>query len=361
MTTLAAAGPAEEGRSNRQAGPIDVSTGVTEAEWDGYLSAHPDATSDHLWGWGRVIDRAFDHRPVYLAARRCGQIVGVLPLVLFDSRVFGRSVTSLPFLNYGGIVADDTDTEAALLAHGVSLARAFGARHLELRHARRQFDHLPCRQHKLALRRSLPATPDALWAETDRKVRNQVRKAQKADLVTVQGGAELLPDFYDVFARNMRDLGTPVYARRFFDEAVRVFPDRTRLTVVRTGPRPVAAAVTVRWRDTVLVPWASSLREYRHLCPNMLLYWTMLEQAVTSGVTTFDFGRSSPGSGPHQFKLQWGARETPLTWEYVLLAREAPPDQGPSNRKLRLAIEAWRRLPLGVANWFGPWIGRQLP
>jgi len=123
----------------------------------------------------------------------------------------------------------------------------------------------------------------------------------------------------------------------------------------------MAGAVAVTFRDTTLVPWASSLREFRHLCPNMLLYWTMLEQATAAGQHTFDFGRSSPGGGTHQFKLQWGAREAPLFWEYVLLTRDAMPDQGPTNPKFSAMIALWQRLPVPIANLIGPSIVRNIP
>jgi hypothetical protein len=113
--------------------------------------------------------------------------------------------------------------------------------------------------------------------------------------------------------------------------------------------------------DTVLVPWASSLRKYRQHCPNMLLYWTMLEHAAGSGARTFDFGRSSPDSGTHHFKLQWGAKATALHWEYVLLTRTAVPDQGPTNAKFGAAIAAWQRLPLWMTKALGPAIVRNIP
>jgi CelD/BcsL family acetyltransferase involved in cellulose biosynthesis len=135
-----------------------------------------------------------------------------------------------------------------------------------------------------------------------------------------------------------------------FSEVLRLFPDRARIYIVRHQGRAVAGAVTFSFRDTVLVPWASSLRAYRHLCPNMLLYWTMMEGAIGGGFRVFDFGRSSRGAGTHQFKLQWGAEESPLHWEYVLVNRETAPDQGPANPRFNLAIEAWRRLPLWLAN-----------
>ena len=131
--------------------------------------------------------------------------------------------------------------------------------------------------------------------------------------------------------------------------------------MVRLGEVPVAASITLRHRDTVLVPWASSLREYRQHCPNMLLYWTMLETAALAGARVFDFGRSSPDSGTHHFKVQWGAEAQPLHWEYVLLTRTTAPDQGPQNPKFGKMIDAWKRLPVPVANALGPFIVRNIP
>jgi hypothetical protein len=93
----------------------------------------------------------------------------------------------------------------------------------------------------------------------------------------------------------------------------------------------------------------------------MLLYWAMIERAIAEGATVFDFGRSSPESGTHQFKLQWGAIEQPLCWEYLLLSRADVPDQGPANPKFERAIRLWQSLPLPVANVLGPRIARHLP
>ena len=340
---------------------VDVAPASSESEWDGYVARHPGGTADHLWSWREIFEKVFGHETVYLTAHRDGRAVGVLPLVQFRSRIFGRSVISLPFLNYGGVLADDDAAAAELVQRGVEIGRRFGARHVELRHVHRQFPDRPCRQHKLQLTRLLPAGRDELWNDVDRKIRNQVRKAQKEGLVAVSGGSELVPDFYGVFARNMRDLGTPVYSRRLFEETLRAFPDRANVFVVRRSGVALAAGVSVRFRDVTLVPWASSLREYRALCPNMLLYWAMLEHAVANGARVFDFGRSSPGSGTHIFKLQWGATAAPLHWEYILLTARDLPDQGPSNSRFRTAIGIWKHLPQWVANSMGPAVASHLP
>jgi FemAB-related protein (PEP-CTERM system-associated) len=217
---------------------------------------------------------------------------------------------------------------------------------------------LPCKQHKVTMR--LELSP-GLWERLDRKVRNQIRKAEKSQLQVVRGKDELLSEFYQVFARNMRDLGTPVYARRFFAEILNAFPEHAHVVVVRLGDRPVAAGLTYRTGDVIEIPWASSVRDYNSLCPNHLLYWHALQAAIAEGCTTFDFGRSTPNEGTYKFKEQWGARPVTLHWEYRLLQGNQLPDQSPKNPKFRIAIELWKRLPLWLTNIIGPSIVRSIP
>ena len=344
-----------------EASSISVSGNVTEAEWDGFVRNHPEGTIDHVWRWRTLFRDVFGHDSEYLAARRGGTVVGLLPLVKFRSRLFGRSLVSVPFLNYGGILVSEPSAVPLLLEHARQIAHQFNASHVELRHTRRQTTSLPHRDHKLQLRRPLPPSSDQLWSALDKKVRNQVRKAQKDGLVGQSGRAELVDEFYDVFSTNMRDLGTPVYSKRLFSETLRLFPQEARVFIVRLGKKPIAASITITLRDTALVPWASSLRAYRQHCPNMLLYWSMLEHSVLAGMRVFDFGRSTAGSGTHQFKVQWGAEERPMPWEYLLLTRDAAPDHGPQNPRFAPFIEAWKRLPVAVTRRIGPWIVSNIP
>lgn len=342
------------------AAPLAVSTDVVPAEWNRFVEAHPDATHCHLWEWRGVFENVFGHACDYLVARSGSRVSGILPLVRFKSRLFGRCLISLPFLNDGGLLVDDEATATVLVDEARRIAAEFDASHIELRHRRRQAPSLPNRQHKVSM--TMPLGDAAgLWDRLDRKVRNQVRKAQKSELTAEIGGVELVDDFYAVFADNMRDLGTPVYPVRLFAEVARRFPAGARIFVVRHAGQPVAASVTCAHRGVVEVPWASSLRSHRHLCPNMLLYWTMIEWASREGFSVFDFGRSSPDAGTYPFKLQWGASPSPLYWEYVLLKRADVPDQGPTNPKFATAIELWKKLPLWVTTAVGPHIVRNIP
>jgi serine/alanine adding enzyme len=342
-------------------GPVTVDERVTADEWDSFVASDPAGTVEQLWAWQHIFEDVFGHEAVYLAARGAAGLLGVLPLVKFRSLLFGRSLISLPYANYAGLVTSEPAAAEALVSHARHIGRAFGARHVELRHIQRQLSSTLIRQHKVGARLALPATSEALWSTIDRKVRNQIRKAQKEGLTVTTGGEELVDDFYRVFALNMRDLGTPVFPKALFRETLRRFPKFARVVVVRHKAMPVAGAVALGWRQSVLVPWASSLREYRPACANMLLYWSLLEEAVNRGHTIFDFGRSTPGSGTHHFKQQWGAECFPLQWEYVLPSGAAPPDQGTSNPRLQRLIRGWQHVPLPIANALGPALIRHIP
>ena len=352
--------PAQAGDPAVPAGPIEIADCHDAAAWDAYVHAHPDATAYHRFAWRSVFEGVFRHPGVYLAARAGGRMAGVLPLVAFSSAVFGRFAVSLPFVNYGGVLADSPPMARALANAAVGLARDRGWRHVELRHLAQAFPEWPSRRHKVAMWKSLPADPDALWASTDRKVRNLVRKAEKAGCVAQVGGIELVDDFYRVFAHNMRDLGTPVYPRRFFERVASACAGDARVHVVRVDGAPVAGSVTIAFREAIEVPWASSLRAHSDKAPNMLLYWSMLSDAVARGAGRFDFGRSTAGEGTFHFKRQWGAQPQPLVWEYLGETGDLP-DRGPANPRFRAAIAIWQRLPVRVATWCGPSIVRHFP
>ena len=353
---------AAQSTTSRTAGDaaLQVEPCASPAEWDDFVAGSPEAVLYHQHAWSTIFARAFRHEVFYLTVRRQDGLSGVLPLVEFDSRLFGRFAVSLPFVNYGGVLARDASSAEALLRNALDLARLRRWSHVELRHFEQRFAEWPARRHKVAMWLRLPATADALWSAVDRKARNQVRKAEKSGLQVVDAGPEGLDEFYHVFARNMRDLGTPVYGRRFFEIVLDTFPAAARLFVVRLGAEPVAASLVLRWRDRVEVPWASSLRAHNDKSPNNLLYWSMLAWSIAQGAAIFDFGRSTPDAGTYHFKRQWGAEPRPLVWEYAGM-NGAPPDLGPSNPRYRMAIAAWQRLPVRIATALGPAIVRNIP
>lgn len=199
------------------------------------------------------------------------------------------------------------------------------------------------------------------WKSFNPKLRNQIRKAEKNSLSVTVGGIELLGDFYEVFVRNMRDLGTPVYSPKFFASVLTAFHDCTRIITVYHQGKPVASGLITWFRDTVEIPWASSIRDYNPLCPNNLLYWTALQYALDNGFRKFDFGRSTPGEGTYKFKEQWGAKPILLNWQYLLPNGASLPELNNKNPKFEMAIRIWQKLPLSFTKVVGPHIVKNIP
>lgn len=332
--------------------------------WSDYATEFEALPLSRDPAWLVVLEQGLGHVPYCLEAKVGGRTCGLLPLAFVRSRLFGRFLVSLPYVNYGGVLANSTETARRLAARAVLLADELDVRYLELRGEPADLvEHaalVPRMGNKVHMRLTLPGQVDELWRRLDGKVRNQVRKGERNALKVAWGGEELLSDFYTVFSRNMRDLGTPVYGRSLFRSILRQFPDRAELCVTRFGRLPVAAALLLHGRGVSEVPSASSIRAYNSTNANMLMYWQMLRRAVERGQRTFDFGRSSPASNTYRFKEQWGAEPALAAWQYYVRDGD-PGDMRPESPRYRHLIRLWQRLPVCWTRWLGPRIVRGIP
>jgi FemAB-related protein (PEP-CTERM system-associated) len=276
--------------------------------------------------------------------------------------LFGRYLVSLPYLNTNGVMADDDAAARTLIDDAVGLADSLKVKHLELRHeAPAEHPALSAKMtSKAHMRLELPDFPGPLWEGLPAKVRNQVRKGEKSGLTGHWGGVELLDEFYAIFCRNMRDLGTPVYGRTLFAQALRAFPGAAELCVVRHQGKAVSAALLLHGKGVTEIPSASCLREANVYCANMFMYWQMIERTILRGQGVFDFGRCTVDGGPYKFKRQWGAAPTPATWQYYLRHGKAA-DMRPENPRFRKMIWLWQQLPVAVTRMIGPSIVRCIP
>lgn len=339
---------------------VEVFAGGAD-EWDRAVASLPGGTFCHLHAWGDVLADTFGHETRRWVVRGpSGEIRALLPLVSMKSLLFGRNLLSMPFLNYGAAVGDAAGTAALTLA-ALELGRESGAGLVELRGRARPTADVPVSTEKVTVVLPLPDDPDTLWnTGLKAKVRSQIRRPSKEGMSAALGHG-LLDDFYRVFARNMRDLGTPVLPKKFFRNLVGAFPEHVVTAVVRTREgTPAAAGLGFLYRGEFELTWASSLREHSREAPNMLLYWSLMEEVIRRGGRLFNFGRCTPGGGTHRFKLQWGGEDQQLFWvRWTPRGGAAPPhrDQG----SYRHAVAVWKRLPLPVANALGPMISRGLP
>ncbi|MEO7042732.1 MAG: FemAB family XrtA/PEP-CTERM system-associated protein [Gemmatimonadaceae bacterium] len=343
---------------------IERYTGSAD-RWDDFVRAQTGWTNNHLYGWRTVMQKAMRHDAPYLVAIETDshEIVGVLPLVRVKSALFGHFLVSIPFLNYGGPIGRP-DAVAALFEHAAEMAASDKAAVLELRN-RYDAGAVPgydVSHRKITVLLDSTGGSDAVWKRLSSKLRSQIRRPQK-DGVTVRFGRDQVDAFYAVFAQHMRDLGTPVMPRSFFRKVAEEFPNDALFAVAYHDEIPIACGAGFTWGSgdnrEFEITWASALRDFNRMSPNMLVYWELIKRVADSGVATFNFGRCTPGGNTHKFKTQWGTTDEPLWWYERRSAGAATPSEG--HGAAARGPEIWKRLPLSVANLIGPRIIRFIP
>jgi FemAB-related protein (PEP-CTERM system-associated) len=339
-----------------------------EALWDAYVKSHARASVYHLYAFKRTIEKTYGHKSMYLAAydEKKNRILGVLPLFFVRGFLFGKSLTSIPFCDYGGLLFDDESCGRLLYQKALGLFDETRCDVFELRQTYPLSFVIPDSEHdeiietKVRMKLTLPAAAEELFESFPAKLRSQVRKPQKEGCVARNGAVELLNDFYSVFVANMRDLGSPVHSKNMMLNMLHSYGPSARLFVVYKDKLPIACSLVAGFNGVMVNPWASFNKNYRSCAPNMLLYWAMMEYAIASGYRSFDFGRSTKEEGTYRFKEQWGAKPEPLHW-YYHYRRKKPDNPGGDGKNKKRFIAIWRKLPLALTRALGPIIRRQIP
>jgi FemAB-related protein (PEP-CTERM system-associated) len=328
-------------------------------DWDAFVLRCPEATFFHRAGWQQVVERSFGHRTYYLYAEQDGAIRGVLPLVHIKSRLFGNSLISNAFCVYGGPAALDDAARAALDRRAIGLMTTLGADCLEYRQLARTHPDWPAKDGLYAtFRRAIDPDPDVNLKAIPRKQRAVVRQSLERNLTVAENDG--LDRFFALYGESVRNLGTPVFGKRFFRNLKEVFGADCAILTVLHDDKPVCSVMSFYFRDEVLPYYAGATPAVRTLGGYDFMYWHLLSDGARRGLKLFDFGRSKHGTGAFSFKKNWGFTPQPIFHEYQLKPGGVIPDINPLNPKYRLFINAWKRLPLPVANIIGPLIARDL-
>ncbi len=331
-----------------------------EHEWDSYVRQSSQAGFFPLVGWKRVIEKTYGHETRYLMAREGGEVRGILPLFIVESRLFGIHVSSVP----GGICTEEARAGQALLQRAMSLTEETNADDLLLSAGTRVWDgNLVTVQRHVTQRLALPADPAQLWKNISRHKRKNVNAASRAGLSVALGKAEHLEVFYEVFSHNLRDLGTPVFPKRLVENILTEFPEETHILVVKKERQPIGALLLFAFQGVIYAHWAASFQRFRPDRPNDLLYWEMMRWGCEQGFHCCNMGRSQWGSGNYEFKTLWGAETQPLYYQYYLRRGVEVPDfdlRAERVAKYRWAVKAWQRLPVGITRRVGPYFRKYL-
>lgn len=328
-------------------------------KWDAYVEKTANATFFHRAGWKNVLEKAFGHRGHFFYVEREGEIEGILPLAQNKSVLFGNSLASLPFCVYGGVVADNKDAANMLRSAACSLGEQLGVDAVEFRNIKPSGAGWPVKSIHSTFRRAIDPDPDVNMQSIRSKQRTMVRKGIKNNLVSEEG--ENWDRAYAVYAESVRNLGTPVFSRRYFDVLRNEFGKDCRVLMISHEGQDVAGVLSFYFRNEVLPYYGGSVAKAREIKGvNDFMYWELMRRSAEQGIDVFDFGRSKNDSGPYKFKQHWGFEPEPLHYEYHLVSADAVPDVNPLNPKYQLFIKAWKKLPLPVANTVGPFLAKSL-
>ena len=327
--------------------------------WDAFVAECPGATFFHRAGWQRIVSDVFGHDSYFLYAERDGVIEAVLPLGHVNSRLFGNALVSLPFAVYGGVAARTAEAADLLEAEAQKIAQRLAVDHLEFRNLEQRHPGWPQQDLYVSFRKELDPDIEANMQAIPRKQRAMVRKGIKNGLRSeIDGDVER---FFKLYADNVHRHGTPAMPKRYFQTLLEVFgADCEVLTVVDADGTPLSGVLSFYFRDEVLPYYAGDAVAARELAANDFKYWELMRRACERGIRVFDYGRSKQGTGSYSFKKNWGFEPQPLFYEYCLYKRDSIPQNNPNNAKYKLLINAWRRMPIGLANWLGPFIVRNL-
>lgn len=336
--------------------PADI---ATAKRWDAFVMACPEATFFHRAGWQKIVQDIFHHDTYFLYAESDEGVQGVLPLGHVNSWLFGNSLAGLPFAVYGGIAAANEQVAQALEHEAQQIARRLGVAHLEWRNINPRHADWPKQDLYVTFRKEILADDDANLLAIPRKQRAMVRKGIKNGLVSTIDSD--VARFFALYADNVRRHGTPALPKRYFQALQAEFgADCEVLTVSAPDGRALSSVLSFYFRGEVLPYYAGDFEPARELAANDFKYWELMRRACARGLKVFDYGRSKLGTGSYAFKKNWGFEPTPLHYEYCLYKRDDVPQNNPSNARYKLLIATWRRLPLAVANWLGPFVVRNL-
>ncbi len=327
--------------------------------WDDFLKNH--STTYHHGAWLTIIKKSFGHESLVLAAiDGNGNILGGLPLTFFSSKVFGKFAVSIPFLNYGGVISAYFDIALALIEQSNAICADKKLSHIEIRTMQAGLAENVL-DKKVSMVLELPKSDAILEKQLGTKLRAQYKKAEEYRPTYKIGKLDLLNDFYKVFSRNMRDLGTPVYGKNWFANILSSPAIKSTILIVYMDKKPVSAGFLVGNDVMLEIPWASTIQSANDKNANMWMYRHILSYAIAEGYKFFDFGRSTMGAGTYKFKKQWGALPYQHYWYYVLASGNKKPELNPDNPKFRIFIFMWKLMPVWLTKIIGPQIIKQIP
>lgn len=315
----------------------------------------------HLPKWLKAVQAGTGQKALGLVAEKSGAITGWLPLTVVHSLLFPRALVSSGFAVEGGALALSDTTAKRLCRIATEVAQRQSCASVEVRGGVVPDGWDIQSESHCGFAGPLAEDDEAQLLAIPRKQRAEVRKGLKNELKVTVGTLEKdRSAHYTCYAESVRNLGTPVFPRSLFDAVLCNFGEDADILTVWEGSRPVASVLSLYHMGAVMPYWGGGVWDARHLRANEVMYYQLMCHARSKGCIRFDFGRSKTGSGPYNFKKNWGFEPEPLTYASWTAPGAEKRDVDPTSASYQRKIELWKNLPLSLANRLGPVIARGL-
>jgi FemAB-related protein (PEP-CTERM system-associated) len=331
-----------------------------QKSWDDFVNISKDSTIFHKIAWKKVVEKTYGHKAIYLYADKNDENIGVLPLFLMKSRLFGNKIVSTPFAPYTGVCAENKLVRDLLIKKAKSIAEEMEVDFLELRSRYENVQNLILNDKFVTVILKLSKNPDFLWNNFRKSMRRYVRKALNHGLKTNMGHI-YLKDFYEIYTQSMNEKGTPNHSYLFFKNILNEFPDNSDIMVVENHGEIIGSILLLSFKDDLIYGWGASQSEFLHLNPNYLLLWESINYGCRNGFSHFDFGRSLPNKGTFNFKVGWGGEPIQLYYNYYLGKTNHIHDLSQLNSNRKRFGSFWSKLPRSVTRKVGPKLRKNVP
>jgi FemAB-related protein (PEP-CTERM system-associated) len=315
----------------------------------------------HLIEWKEILEAAFGYRSLYLMAiDESDKIAGVIPMILCRNLLMKKAAVSLPFVNYLDICCRDKETFRFIIGFIKDMPVKYRTDYAEVRLMGQEDEEAEVFIDKGNYTFLLPLVggEEQVMSLSSGSNRNHTKKTAKNKWFSVSFEDKGLEDFYRVYCRTVKRLGSPAPAYGFFSSIRRLLPDNTVILTAKDNDndRVIGGMFLFLWKDTVYYYWGGALTEYNRKYINNFMYWEAAKYGISKGFKFLDLGRSPYGSGTYKFKEQWGAG--PVQLKYCRFGKDLRQDSGEKGiavkkENFRLFISMWKHMPGPVTKVIG--------
>ncbi len=295
---------------------------LRDDRWTDLVQRDTRAAVFHSRPWLRALFQTYNYRPLVLTTSSAHEpLQNGAVFCEVKSWITGRRLVSLPFSDHCNLLAD-SDAQSEILAHVHERVSLGESKYAEIRPmvstelALDASNVQPSEQfyfHKL----SLEPSPEILFRNLHKDcVQRKVRRAEREALSYESGRSELLLTyFYQLLLRTRRRHKLPPQPLEWFRNLVACMGDNLTLRVALRNATPVAALLTLSFRDTVTYKYGSSDERFNAFGGMPFLFWKTIEEAREQGFASLDLGRSDlHNEGLATFKDRLGATRSQLTY-----------------------------------------------